>query len=62
MLDVNGKSFSRCIVIVLFFSEYLCESFFESKPVIVQTFENETVVLPCYVNNDSDGKIFYLST
>ncbi|KAG7295287.1 hypothetical protein JYU34_022291 [Plutella xylostella] len=54
MLDVNGKSFSRCIVIVLFFSEYLCESFFESKPVIVQTFENETVVLPCYVNNDSD--------
>ncbi|XP_049882240.1 neurotrimin isoform X7 [Pectinophora gossypiella] len=44
------------IVIFLLVNSVLSEKVFQSVPVTVKTYENDTVLLPCYIN-DSEAKL-----
>ena len=38
------------LLILFFVKTVLCEKVFKSVPVTVKTYENDSVLLPCYVN------------
>ncbi|XP_022125057.2 neurotrimin [Pieris rapae] len=43
-------------LIILFITFVGCEKVFKSVPVVVKTYENDTVLLPCYID-DSEAKL-----
>ncbi|CAF4905539.1 unnamed protein product [Pieris macdunnoughi] len=43
-------------IIILFITFVGCEKVFKSVPVVVKTYENDTVLLPCYID-DSEAKL-----
>lgn len=52
--EVPRKYFCYFVIITVNLNSVFCENKFKSIPVTVKSFENDTVLLPCYLHDTGE--------